>query len=367
MSNALKGLRLVRMASVPLQFDITSVWTLAMYWWQLPAIGFILSGYYMALSHSFRLQIFSLQFMDSVSTQSLEEVILAYLATPRKMISPLTWKSLPCFWRLPCVFRIPKLDSKSLHYKIRPAITLPKLESNFFRCKICPSHVFQQGATPVHPVPLPRVQAQAANYRLPQIHSRLECPQHLPLRHIPVLARQSVRVPFLEFRGFGAPPADVGSPGDVYIDRPPPRPGCSAAPRRSGPRGPAPATSTSSRTRTLSTPSGSATCRARQAWAWSGAACRRSGGGARISWRRGCWTMRRRARRRVPRSRRRWSGCISRRRHRGHLRPGRSAKGVCGVTLMRRPMKMRVWMTTTTTTTSLRAGILSAQKPCTRF
>ncbi|KAJ7200952.1 hypothetical protein C8J57DRAFT_1736311 [Mycena rebaudengoi] len=34
----------------------------------------------------------------------------------------------------------------------------------------------------------------------------------------PVVARRRVRVPFLEFRGLGAPPADVGSPGDVYID-----------------------------------------------------------------------------------------------------------------------------------------------------
>ncbi|KAJ7206183.1 hypothetical protein C8J57DRAFT_1484885 [Mycena rebaudengoi] len=77
----------------------------------------------------------------------------------------------------------------------------------------------------------------------------------------------------------GAPPADVGSPGDVYIDCTPVAPRLfSAASRRSGPRGPAPATSTSLRTRTLSTPSGSATCRARQAWAWSGAACRRYGG-----------------------------------------------------------------------------------------
>ncbi|KAJ7277565.1 hypothetical protein C8J57DRAFT_1504397 [Mycena rebaudengoi] len=40
----------------------------------------------------------------------------------------------------------------------------------------------------------------------------------------PVLARRRVRVPFLEFRSLGAPPADVGSPGDVYIDRTPAAP-----------------------------------------------------------------------------------------------------------------------------------------------
>ncbi|KAJ7206162.1 hypothetical protein C8J57DRAFT_357726 [Mycena rebaudengoi] len=52
----------------------------------------------------------------------------------------------------------------------------------------------------------------------------LNVPSTYPYATLPVLARRSVRVPFLEFRSLGAPPADVGSPGDVYIDHTPAAP-----------------------------------------------------------------------------------------------------------------------------------------------